>query len=153
MLKRSVCVAVCLTMSLALGGCASHGPAAPTSSAASRSVGMVQSGQVTDVRDVVVDGGQASGVGGFLGSIAGAILGSQIGSGWGSTAASIGGSIAGGAAGNAVERNGNQRRSTQLTVRLDNGEHRQLAVGPGQNFQVGEQVRIVTENGVSHVVR
>ena len=115
---------------------------------------IVQTGRVTQVRDITVRGGRTSGVGSFIGSILGGVAGSKIGSGAGSTAAGIGGAIAGGVAGQRVEETGKVNASTELTVQLDDsGENRIFRIDQGEPFRIGDTVRVTTVNGVSKVAR
>lgn len=138
-----------VTMAL-LAGCASNPPEPLMSVQGST---MVQTGRVTDVRDVAVHGGRPSGVGSFIGTILGGVAGSKIGSGTGSTVAGIGGAVAGGMAGQRMEESGKTSASTELTVQLDNGERRTYRVNPGDPYRIGDTVRITTVNGVSTVAR
>lgn len=133
-----------------LAGCASNPPDTVMSTQGST---VVQTGRVTDVRDVTVRGGRPSGVGSFIGTILGGVAGSKIGSGTGSTVAGIGGAVAGGMAGQRVEESGKSNASTELTVQLDGGERRTYRINPGESYRIGDAVRITTVNGVSTVAR
>jgi outer membrane lipoprotein SlyB len=135
---------------LLLAGCASNPPETIMSTQGST---IVQTGRVTDVRDITVRGGRASGAGSFIGTILGGIAGSRIGSGNGSTAAGIGGALAGGMAGQRIEETGKSNSSTELSVQLDSGENRTYRVDPTESYRVGDAVRITTVNGVSTVKR
>jgi len=106
---------------------------------------------VTDVRDVTMHGGHASGLGSLIGSILGGIAGSTIGSGNGSVVASIGGAVAGGIAGGYLEQAASVRRSVEVTVRLNSNEQRTYSVETGETFRIGDTVRITTTNGISHL--
>ncbi|WP_162256864.1 glycine zipper 2TM domain-containing protein [Noviherbaspirillum sp. Root189] len=108
---------------------------------------LVQNAQVTEVKDVVLRDGHNSGVGSFVGSILGGVAGSRIGSGTGSAIAGIGGAVAGGMAGQHAEQSSSGRSSTEVTVRLDNGELRTFAVTSNESFRVGEIVKVTTNNG------
>ncbi|HYC43713.1 MAG TPA: glycine zipper 2TM domain-containing protein [Noviherbaspirillum sp.] len=140
-------VAIAMTL---LAGCTSNPPAPLMSTQGST---IVQAGRVTDVRDVAVRGGRASGVGSFIGTIVGGVAGSKIGSGTGSTVAGIGGAVAGGMAGQRVEEAGKGSAATELTVQLDDGERRTYRVSPGDPYRIGDSVKITTVNGVSTVAR
>lgn len=139
-------------LSLALlAGCASPPPAQPPMSTQGTTV--VQTGQVTNVRDITVRGGRSTGLGSFLGAILGGVAGSKVGSGTGSSVASVGGAVAGGMAGQHVEQSGISHRSIELTVRLDNGEVRSYQVAPKEDYRTGDTVKITTTSGVSRVTR
>ena len=146
---RSPLSAAALAIAL-LSGCASAPPPAVMSTEGST---VVQTGRVTQVRDVTVRGGRTSGVGSFIGTILGGVAGSKIGSGNGSTAAGIGGAIAGGVAGQRAEEAGKVNASTEVTVLLDSGENRVYRVDAGEPFRTGDTVRVTTVNGVSKVAR
>lgn len=137
---------------LTLASCTSA-PSSPPVTASTQGVTVVQTGQVMEVKDVTRHDGRSTGLGSFIGSILGGIAGSNIGSGTGSAVAGIGGAIAGGMAGQHAEQSSSSRNSTELTVRLDNGEARTFAVAPEDNFRVGETVRVSTNNGVVRVTR
>ena len=114
---------------------------------------LVQTAQVTDVRDVTVRGGRPSGVGSFVGAILGGIAGSRIGSGNGSSAAGIGGAVAGGMAGQRVEESGMSNSATELTVRLANGDVRIYRVDRAEQFRIGDTVKLTTSNGITRVTQ
>jgi outer membrane lipoprotein SlyB len=143
-------ISIMATSMVLLGGCASNPPEPLMSTRGST---IVQTGRVTDVRDVAVRGGRASGVGSFIGTIVGGVAGSKIGSGTGSTVAGIGGAVAGGMAGQRVEEAGKGSAATELTVQLDDGERRTYRVNPGEPYRIGDTVRITTVNGVSTIAR
>lgn len=112
---------------------------------------LVQTAQVTDVRDITVRGGRPSGVGSFVGAILGSVAGSRIGSGTGSAAAGVGGALAGGIAGQRVEESGMGSSATELTVRLANGDTRTLRVDRAEQFRIGDTVKLTTANGMTRV--
>lgn len=118
----------------------------------------VQYGRILDVRYVQLQTNNAtSGVGVGVGAVAGGLLGNQIGGGSGRTAATVIGAIGGGVLGNEIERRNYSNRGSadglQISVRLDNRENVTI-VQPyrGENFQPGQNVRVVNENGNLRVV-
>ena len=141
-----------MVAALTLASCTSA-PSSPPITSSTQGVTVVQTGQVTDVKDITRHDGRSTGLGSFIGSILGGIAGSNIGSGTGSAVAGIGGAIAGGMAGQHAEQSNSSRNSTEVTVRFDNGEARTYAVAPEDNFRVGETVRVSTNNGVVRVTR
>lgn len=134
-----------------LAGCASSPPAQPTMS--TQGTTLVQTAQVTNVRDITIRGGRPSGLGSFFGAILGGVAGSKIGSGSGSAVAGVGGAVAGGMAGQHVEQSGISRSTTELTLRLDNGDVRTVQIEPGENFRIGDTVKVITNAGVIRVTR
>ncbi|GIZ50984.1 outer membrane lipoprotein [Noviherbaspirillum aridicola] len=141
-------IASMLACAVLLGACASR--EAPVTSS-TQGTTLVQTGQVTEVRDVVRQGGRGSGIGSFLGAILGGVAGSNIGSGTGSTVASIGGAVAGSMAGQRAEESSIRSGSTAVTVRLESGEVRSFQLEPGENYRVGDVVRVTTANGISRL--
>ncbi|RJF97766.1 glycine zipper 2TM domain-containing protein [Noviherbaspirillum saxi] len=138
---------VLLSAAALLPGCASS-PPPPSTISSTQGTFLVQTAQVTNVKDVVLRDGRSTGLGSFVGSILGGVAGSKIGSGTGSAVAGIGGAVAGGMAGQHAEQSGSGRSTTEVTVRLDNGELRTFAVEPGESFRVGEMVKVTTNNGL-----
>lgn len=137
-------------LSLALlAGCASSPPEQPVMS--TQGTTLVQTGQVINVRDVAIRGGRPTGIGSFLGAILGGVAGSKVGSGTGSAVAGVGGAVAGGMAGQHVEESGISQKSTELTVKFDNGETRTYQVEPGKGYRTGDMVTVTTRGGVSQV--
>lgn len=131
-----------------LAGCAAHKTQPAMSTQGST---IVQTAQVTDVRDVTVRGGRPSGVGAFAGAVLGSVAGGMIGSGHGSIAAGIGGAVAGGMAGQHIEQSGKVDRATAVTVRFDSGETRTYQLEPGTSFRVGDTVKVTTRGGVTRI--
>ena len=75
----------------------------------------------------------------------------MIGNGNGSAVASVGGAVAGGIVGGRLEQAGSRRYSIELTVKLDSGEQRIYSVETGENFRIGDRVRVTTTNGISRL--
>jgi outer membrane lipoprotein SlyB len=139
-----------LLTALLLAACASSPPSQVMSTQGST---LVQTAQVTDVRDIAVRGGRPSGVGSFVGAVLGSVAGSRIGSGTGSAAAGIGGALAGGMAGQRLEESGMGSSTTELTVRLDNGDVRTYRVDRTEQYRIGDTVKLMTANGMTRVTR
>lgn len=118
-----------------------------------------QYGRILDVRYVQLhnSGTSTSGVGVGVGAVAGGLIGNQIGGGSGRTAATVIGAIGGGVLGNEIERRNYSNRGNadgiQMSVRLDNRDTVTI-VQPyrGENFQPGQNVRVVNEGGNLRVV-
>lgn len=142
---------IALLSMVLLAGCASPPPVRPAMS--TEGTTLVQTAQVTDVRDIAVRGGRPSGIGSFLGAILGGVAGSRIGSGHGSTAAGIGGAVAGGMAGQHVEQSASGRNTMEVTVRLESGEIRTYQVEPDEHIRVGDVVKVTTRNGITRINR
>lgn len=132
-----------------LAGCASTPPEQPVMS--TQGTTLVQTAQVTNVRDITIRGGRPSGLGSFAGAILGGIAGSRIGSGNGSAAAGVGGALVGGMTGQRIEESGMSRRSTELTLRFDNGELRTYQVEHDEIYRAGDTVKVTTSGGITRV--
>ena len=103
-------------------------------------------GTVESVRRVIISD---NGNGLFLGAIIGTVLGSVVGEGNGNTLATLAGGLGGAYAGNQAGK----ANASELSVRLDNGEH-VVVVVKGKDFLVGDRVKIIKDgNRVDQVYR
>lgn len=112
----------------------------------------VQTGRVTSVRFVKIEGGSQAGT--VLGAVAGGLLGSNIGGGRAShTAGAIGGAVVGGALGSQAEQSMSSRRGVEINVRLDQGGSVSVVQqdNPREAFFVGDRVRVLDSGGRSRV--
>jgi len=137
-MRRLLTVTLSMVL-LTLGACASSGvtEVSPDSTAY---LMHYEDGRITDIKPVII---KDSGTGGFLGAITGAVLGSTMGRGRGNTLATLAGGLLGAYAGNEVGK----ANAQELMVELDNGDS-VVVIAKGQQFAVGQHVRIVTENGI-----
>jgi outer membrane lipoprotein SlyB len=140
---RARATAVIFASGILLIGCASPPAAEPMISSTQGST-VVRRAQVTDVRDVVMQGNRSSGLGSIAGAVLGGVAGSMIGGGNGSTVAGIGGAAAGGMAGQRAEQASGTTRTTEVTVRFDNGDVRSYRIEPGETFRIGDMVTVST---------
>jgi len=103
-------------------------------------------GKVESVRPVVISD---NGTGTFIGAIVGTVLGSIIGEGNGNALATLAGGLGGAYAGSQAGK----ANASELSVRLDNGEH-VVVVVKGKKFLVGDRVKIIKDgNRVDQVYR
>ena len=103
-------------------------------------------GTVTSVRPVVISD---NGTGTFLGAIVGTVLGSIVGEGSGNTLATLAGGLGGAYAGDQIGK----ANASELSVRLDNGNH-VVVVVKGKGFLVGDRIKIIKDgNRVDQVYR
>jgi outer membrane lipoprotein SlyB len=112
----------------------------------------VQTGRVTSVRFVKIEGGSQAGT--VLGAVAGGLLGSNIGGGRASnTAGAIGGAVVGGALGSHAQQSMSSRRGIEFNVRLDQGGTLSVVQEdtPREPFYVGDRVRVIDSGGRSRV--
>ncbi len=133
-------------------GCA--GPAATSGVYRARQTGteqVVRMAVVESVREVIVDRGE-TGVGTTAGAIVGGVAGSSVGGGHGGSAVgTVLGAVAGGIVGQAMERQTNQVRGLEITVRLENGQLRAITQEADETFQPGDRVRLVSGRGGTRV--
>jgi len=145
----------CLVVSigLAAGGCAT--PSSPN--VYSRSDAMkswdVSTGEVVDIKSVVIDGTQSP-LGTAGGGYIGYELGRTVGHGSGNDIAAAVGTVAGAAAGRAVERTATPQDGLQITVRLDNGDTIAIVQSADVGFSDGERVKVLRRgNGEARVTK
>jgi outer membrane lipoprotein SlyB len=137
----------------ALAGCALQSNSAPAPVSSTQGTTLVQTGHVTDVRDITIRGGQNSAIGSLVGSVLGGFAGSAIGGGHGRTLATVAGAAAGGVAGQHAGKSSNGTSVTKLTVRLENGDVHTYDIEPDDVFRVGDPVKIITDGGNVRVTR
>ena len=135
---------------LVLSGCISSRSGEAYSRDQARHIQDVQTGVVEHVREIVIEGTQ-SGIGGAAGGVVGGAAGGEIGHGKGSSAGAVVGAVLGGVAGGAIEEATTRKKGYEITVKLDGGRTIAIAQEAGEEFKVGERVRIVTGDGVSRV--
>ena len=145
--------ALAMAAGLVLGGCASDLRGGSYERTEARGVMSVRFGTVTTVRTVKLEGRQSP-VGTMSGAAIGGIAGSSVGGGKGSAIATVIGAVAGGIAGSTMERNATERKGVEVTLQLDGGQY--IAVvqeDGGENFVVGERVRVLDGRGNTRVAR
>jgi outer membrane lipoprotein SlyB len=111
----------------------------------------VETGVVTSVREVTIEG-QRTNLGMYGGGIVGGAVGSGIGKGVGQSIASAAGAVGGAIAGQAVEEAATRKRAQEITVRMDDGRTiivtQEVQTGL---YQDGDRVRIIHANGQARV--
>lgn len=124
-----------------------------SASASTQGTTLVQTGVVTDVRDIAMRGGRQSAVGATVGALLGGIAGSNIGSGLGRTAATVAGATAGGIAGQHVGEADRGTSVTRISVRFENDDVRTYDLESGESFRLGETVKVITNAGKVNITR
>ncbi|MBK1881514.1 glycine zipper 2TM domain-containing protein [Luteolibacter pohnpeiensis] len=111
----------------------------------------VQTGRITSIRDVKIEGGNNAGT--LVGGLAGGLLGSNIGSGRASnTAGAVGGALVGGALGSHAEQAMGSRNGIEITVRLDDKSSLSVVQEiSGEQFSIGDRVRVLSNGGRTRV--
>ena len=113
----------------------------------------VRLGTVESVRDVTIDA-RDTGTGTLAGAAIGGVAGSTVGGGSRANAVgAIAGAVVGGIIGNAVEKNANDRKGVEVTVRLENGNVIAVTQEKDEDFRVGDRVRILSGQGTTRVSR
>lgn len=113
----------------------------------------VRMGVVETVRDVVIDA-RDTGTGTLAGAALGGVAGSTVGGGHKANAAgAIAGAVVGGIIGSAMEKNANDRRGVEVTVRLEGGKLIAVTQEKDEEFRVGDKVRILSGQGATRVSR
>ena len=113
----------------------------------------VRVGTVENVRDVVIDA-RDTGTGTLAGAAIGGVAGSTVGGGSRANAVgAIAGAVVGGIIGNAVEKNNNDRRGVEVTIRLEGGKLIAITQEKDEEFRVGDRVRILSGQGTTRVTR
>ena len=113
----------------------------------------VRLGIVESVRDVVIDA-RDSGTGTLAGAAIGGLAGSTLGGGHKANAAgAIAGAVVGGIIGSSVEKNANDRRGVEVTVRLEGGKLIAVTQEKDEEFRIGDRVRILSGQGATRVSR
>jgi outer membrane lipoprotein SlyB len=136
-----------------LSGCPSNLTGDSYSREDARQVQNVQTGTITYLRPVQIEGTKTA-VGPAAGAIVGGLAGSGVGGGNGSNIAAAVGAIGGGLLGGAAEEAATKTQGVEITVRLDSTKETKAyvqAVSPTENFMVGQHVRLLSVNGQTRV--
>lgn len=113
----------------------------------------VRIGTVEAVRDVTIDA-RDTGTGTLAGAAIGGVAGSTVGGGSRANAVgAIAGAVVGGLIGNAVEKNSNDRKGVEVTLRLEDGRVIAITQEKDEEFRVGDRVRILSGQGTTRVTR
>lgn len=144
----------CVSVAALLVGCAAPGLGGGNyTRVQARGEQSVRLGVVENVRDVVIDA-RDTGTGTLAGAAIGGIAGSTVGGGHNANAAgAIAGAVLGGIIGSNVEKNANDRRGVEVTVRLETGKLIAITQERDEEFRVGDRVRILSGQGATRVTR
>lgn len=145
----------CLPAALFLGSCAQSTLDGNTYSRNdARQVESVQTGRITDIQPVKIEGGHQLGTVG--GAVAGGVLGNEIGgSRSANTAGAIGGALLGGLVGGHAQQAMTSRQGIRITVQLDGRGAGTVAVtqqaDKNEVFYVGDRVKVLSSGGIARV--
>lgn len=152
--SHKLTLASCLIGLFVLGGCAQQNPYGDAySTSDTRQVQSVQTGVITQLEAVTIDGKGGNEVGTVAGGAIGGILGSKVGGGTGSDIAAVGGAILGGLLGGEAGKAVRQQQGVNIIIKLDNGRTISVvqAVNPKVTFQVGQKVNIFSSGSTTRV--
>lgn len=136
-----------------LAGCASGRGGDDYERSEARRVYEVKMGVIESLRQVKLEGTE-SGIGAAAGGAVGGIAGSTAGKGRGSAIGAVLGAVVGGLAGAAGEEVATRKTGLEIVVRVDYG--RTIAIvqeDKGEQFAVGDRVRILESGGQARVTR
>ena len=102
-------------------------------------------GTVSAIREVEKQG-EGTGLGAIGGAVVGGVIGNQFGGGSGKKILTVAGAAGGAYAGHQVEKNARSTKVWNVTVRMDDGTDRTLALGSAPALAVGDRVRMDGNN-------
>ena len=142
---------ILLASAALMTGCASSNAGNVYSRDAAQAAHVVKTGVVEQIRAVRIEGTKSY-VGTAAGAAVGGLAGRGVGGGTGRDIATVAGAVAGGLAGAASEEMLTRRAGLEIIVRLDNGQTMAVVQEDGgENFFVGQQVRVLERGGTFRV--
>jgi outer membrane lipoprotein SlyB len=106
-------------------------------------------GTVSAIREMEKKG-EGTGLGAIGGAVVGGVIGNQFGGGRGKKVLTVAGAAGGAYAGHQVEKSARSTKTWNVTVRMDNGRNRTIALGAAPALAVGDKVRIEGNNIVKY---
>jgi outer membrane lipoprotein SlyB len=151
---KSLIIIGTLATSVLVTGCAQQGLGGGSYNRSQvRGEQSVRLGTVESVRDVTIDARNPE-TGALVGAALGGVAGSTVGGGNRANAAgAIVGAVLGGIAGASIEKNANDRKGVEVTVRLEGGKMIAITQEKDEEFRVGDRVRILSGQGATRVSR
>ena len=121
-----------------------HGPSAAPQAlpplAAAGNIGTVES-----VREIAQPG-EGPGLGAIAGGVLGGVIGNQFGGGSGKKILTVAGAAGGAYAGHQVEKSARSTQVWNVSIRMDDGSDRTIALGSAPALAVGDKVRLEGNN-------
>lgn len=153
-MKTAYAMILAGAITTALSGCASNLSGDSYSRSDARRPQQVIYATVQQVRLVKIEGTKTP-IGTGAGAVVGGVAGSTIGHGRGSVVGAAVGAVAGGLLGSAAEEGLTREQGVEVTVRYDSGQSVAIvqAVSPGEEFRVGDRVRVLSLNGNTRISR
>ncbi len=102
-------------------------------------------GTVSAIREVEKKG-EGTGLGAIGGAVVGGVIGNQFGGGSGKKILTVAGAAGGAYAGHQVEKSARSTKVWNVTIRMDDGADRTIALGSAPALAVGDKVRVEGNN-------
>ncbi len=102
-------------------------------------------GTVSAIREIEKKG-EGTGFGAIGGAVVGGVIGHQFGGGRGKKVLTVAGAAGGAYAGHQVEKSARSTKTWNVTVHMDDGRNRTIALGAAPALAVGDAVRIEGNN-------
>ncbi|HSH07176.1 MAG TPA: glycine zipper 2TM domain-containing protein [Burkholderiales bacterium] len=102
-------------------------------------------GTVSAIRETEKKG-EGTGLGAIGGAVVGGVIGNQFGGGSGKKILTVAGAAGGAYAGHQVEKSARSTKVWNVTIRMDDGADRSIALGAAPALAVGDRVRVEGNN-------
>ena len=102
-------------------------------------------GTVSAIREVEKKG-EGTGLGAIGGAVVGGVIGNQFGGGSGKKILTVAGAAGGAYAGHQVEKSARSTKVWNVTIRMDDGADRTIALGSAPALAIGDKVRVEGNN-------
>lgn len=142
-MKTGYTLLLLLPLTLGVSACTNAPSSLTYSTVEAGTLQEVQYGTVTGLRNVVIRQNSAE-TGKVAGGIIGGVAGSEVGEGKGRIVGSVTGAVVGGAIGTVLDRTIQDQNGVEITVRLQDGRTVAIVQLPHERFQLGEQVKLLT---------
>ncbi len=149
-MKKIAVLLLAASAAVLLTGCPAGLGSKDYSREQARTAQEVQMGVVESVRAVRIEGTKSV-VGPAAGAVVGGVAGSTVGGGRGRVVGATVGAVLGGVGGAAAEEAITRQDGLEITVKLDSGRMIAVTQAAGEEFRVGDRVRVLTGGGVTRV--
>jgi len=102
-------------------------------------------GTVSAIREAEKKG-EGTGLGAIGGAVVGGVIGNQFGGGSGKKILTVAGAAGGAYAGHQVEKSARSTKVWNVSIRMDDGSDRTIALGSAPALAVGDKVRLEGNN-------
>jgi len=128
-----------------IAGTTAPAPAPKTETNTASTPECADCGTVSAIREVEKKG-EGTGLGAIGGAVIGGVIGNQFGGGSGKKILTVAGAAGGAYAGHQVEKSARSTKVWEVTVRMDDGRNRTIALASAPALAVGERVRVEGNN-------